>query len=320
MDERRRRFQRSRLAAAMLLLSGSLSVACQGADSRYPERWIYCGVNLQVDQSATDVIALIDRARKDGYTALVIADYKLQVLNRVTDNYYRNVEKVKAAAAKAGIELIPAVFSIGYSNGHLAHDPNLAEGLPVVDQPFVVRLQTEGAPTKGIAGKKAAGGGARHMEAVVDTRSSARLKNGNLEQVQGDRFVGFGFQDDPGVTTFADHNVVHGGRVSCRFEPAVKGPKRESPNVRLTQRVALRPHTAYRLSFWARTKGLGPVRRLPDAGPGHRPARPAAHFSGRVDRGQPGLEAGRCRLQQPGPEGSQPLCRDLGRGSRHALG
>src|SRR5262249_6756998 len=62
-----------------------------------------------------------------------------------------------------------------------------------------------------------------------------------------------------GVTTFADHKVVHGGRVSCRFEPGVKGPKRESPNVRLVQHLALRPTTAYRLSFWARTKDLGPV-------------------------------------------------------------
>ena len=46
---------------------------------------------------------------------------------------------MKAAAAKAKLELIPAVFSIGYSNGLLAHDPNLAEGLPVIDQPYVVK-------------------------------------------------------------------------------------------------------------------------------------------------------------------------------------
>ena len=33
-----------------------------------------------------------------------------------------------------------------------AHDPNLAEGLPVVDQPFVVRLQDDGAPSRGRRG------------------------------------------------------------------------------------------------------------------------------------------------------------------------
>jgi hypothetical protein len=252
--------RRSRLAAVLkLLLFAGFGVPAGAADPRYPERWVYCSTNLQVDQSAADVAALIERARQDGYTAMLLADYKLQVLHRVTDNYFRNVEKVKAAAAKAGIELVPAVFSIGYSNGHLSHDPNLAEGLPVIDQPFVVRLQTEGTPAKG-AGRRPGAGGSRHLEAVVDPRSSARLHNGDLEQVQGDRFAGFTFQDDPGVTTFADRQVAHDGRVSCRFEPGAKGPKRESPNVRLMQHVALRPYTPYRFTFWARTKDLGPVR------------------------------------------------------------
>ena len=77
---------------------------------------------------------------------------------------------------------------------------------------------------------------------------------------RGDRFSGLAFQDDPGISTFADRKVVHGGRVSCRFEPGAKGPKRESPNVRLVQHVALRPNTAYRFSCWAKTKDLGPVR------------------------------------------------------------
>ncbi|HYA36330.1 MAG TPA: hypothetical protein VEF03_11965, partial [Candidatus Binataceae bacterium] len=37
------------------------------------------------------------------------------------------------------IRIIPSVFRIGYSNGMLVHDPNLAEGVPVRDAPFVVR-------------------------------------------------------------------------------------------------------------------------------------------------------------------------------------
>ncbi len=118
--------------------------------------------NLQVDKSADEVIALIERAGRDGYTAILLSDYKLQILDRVIDRYFHNAERVKAAAAKANIELIPAVFSIGYSNGHLAHDPNLAEGLPVVDQPFVVR---------------------KDLEAVLTgNRGIAEYRNGNLEQ------------------------------------------------------------------------------------------------------------------------------------------
>ncbi len=62
------------------------------------------------------------------------------------------------------------------------------------------------------------------------------------------------------MTTHADRKVVHGGRVSCRLEPGVKSPKRESQNVRLMQHVALRPMTPYRFTCWAKTRDLGPVR------------------------------------------------------------
>jgi hypothetical protein len=206
------------------------------------------------------VIALIERGKRDGYTALLIADYKLQVLDRVPDFYFPNVERVKAAATRAGIELVPAVFSIGYSNGHLSHDPNLAEGMPVVDQPFVVRPQVGTTDLKGAVGSSPGRAGTRRLEAVIDDRASARLRNGGLEQGEGDRFAGFGFQDDPGVTTFVDRRVAHGGRASCRFEPGNQGPRRSSPNVRLMQRVALRPMTGYRLSCWVKTQGLGPTR------------------------------------------------------------
>ena len=53
------------------------------------------------------------------------------------------------------------------------------------------------------------------------------------KQTKGDQFGGFNWQDDPGVTTFADRSVRHQGRIACRLEPGkiVKG--KTSPNVRL---------------------------------------------------------------------------------------
>jgi hypothetical protein len=207
------------------------------ASPAYGERWVYCSANLQVDKSADDVIALIERASKGGYTGIVLADYKFQVLYRVPDWYFRNVERVKRAAARSGIELIPAVFSIGYSNGHLAQDPNLAEGLPVVDQPYRV--------TNGVA--------------ALASQPAAQLKNGGLEETKGDTFTGVSFQDDAGAATFADRSVYHDGRVACRFEPGATAQKRTSPNVRLAHTVKLRPRTAYRLSCWVKTRDLAPA-------------------------------------------------------------
>jgi hypothetical protein len=212
--------------------------AATGSSSpAYGDRWVYCSANLQVDKSADDVIALIERASRGGYTGVVLADCKFQVLYRVPDWYFRNVERVKRAAARSRIELIPAVFSIGYSNGHLAQDPNLAEGLPVVDQPYRVN--------NGVA--------------ALDSQPAVQLKNGGLEETTRDRFAGFSFQDDPGVATFADREVYHQGRVACRLEPGARVPGRSSPNVRLSQTVKLRPRTAYSLSCWVKTRELTPA-------------------------------------------------------------
>ncbi len=228
--------------------------------SPYGERWVYCSANLQVEKSANDVIELIQRASRDDYTGILLADYKLQILDRVPDYYFRNADRVKAAAAKAKIELIPSVFSIGYSNGHLSHDPNLAEGVPVIDQPYVVREPIAPAARKGdrTAGTKVLAR-VRQLEAAFDTRGTSQLRNGNLEQARDNRFDTFSYQDDPGITTFVDRRVVHGGRSSCRLEPGIKGAGRTAPNVRLVQHIKLRPNTPYRFSCWAKTRDLGPV-------------------------------------------------------------
>jgi hypothetical protein len=249
--------------AAFLLASCSVAISSSAAEiiaAPFSERWLYCSFNLQVDRSVDDLQALFDRAKRSGYTGILFADYKLQVLDRVMDNYFRNVAKVKSAAAAAGLELVPAVFSIGYSNGHLAHDTNLAEGLPVVDQPYLVKSSTDplrkkaGAPKPGSAQSRTS-----RLEAVLDSKPIAQIRNGGLEETSGDRFLNFSFQDDPGAGTFADRLVVHGGRVSCRLEPGTTDKRHTSPNVRLVQRVPVRPHTAYRFSCWVKTKDLAPT-------------------------------------------------------------
>ena len=50
------------------------------------------------------------------------------------------------------------------------------------------------------------------------TDPSASPQNGALEEVRGDTFSGFGYQDGPGRATFADREVKHGGKVACRMQ------------------------------------------------------------------------------------------------------
>jgi hypothetical protein len=199
---------------------------------RYERRWFYAMHNLQVEAEAERLVELITRAGRAGYNGVVIADYKLNILERVPEHYFRHVARVREAAAKAGVEIIPSLFPIGYSNGLLAHDPNLAEGMPVEGAPFVVR-----------------GGG---LAPMVDPQ--ARIENGGLEQTRGDVFEGFRFQDEPGRVTGADREVAHSGSVSCRITPA--GTDGSSENARLVCRVAVRPRGCYRFSAWVQTREL----------------------------------------------------------------
>jgi hypothetical protein len=216
----------------LVLLFATVARAADEAP-HYATRWFYSMYNLQVDKSADEVIALIDRAAKSGYNGIVLADYKLNVLDRVPDFYFKNVARVRTAAEKAHVEIVPAVFGIGYSNGLLAHDPNLAEGLPVEGATFVV---------------------GKNGEATLVPDRRTQVANGDLERTKGDVFAGFGFQDDPGRATVADHQVAHHGKVSCRIQDTNKTST--SGNSRLIQKVPVHPHRVYRFSCWARTREL----------------------------------------------------------------
>ena len=115
-----------------LLLSGS------SARSAGLERWIYCSQNLWVDKNIDNLEALFHRAAKAGYTHVLLSDSKFSKLGDMDARYFRNIERVKKLAVESNLELVPALFSIGYSNDLLWHDPNLIEALPVRDALFIV--------------------------------------------------------------------------------------------------------------------------------------------------------------------------------------
>lgn len=201
---------------------------------RFNERWVYASHNLLEDKNADEVVKLIDRASKSGYTGMVFNDYKLAILDRMPARYFKNVQRMRDAARAANLEIIPSVFPIGYSSGLLAHDPNLAEGLPVVDAPFVVK--------------------GREVVPIPDQQ--AKMLNGDLEEAKDNRFASFFLQDDPGKTTFVDREVVHHGNSSVRIQDSAEG---QSRNYRLAQRMKVRPHSCYRFSAWVKTRDLKPT-------------------------------------------------------------
>lgn len=104
-----------------------------------PELWLYYSANLWVEKNVDRLEEVWRRAAKAGYTKVLLADSKFAKLGDMDKRYFAAVERVKRLAAELKIEIVPALFHVGYSNSMLWHDPNLAEGLPVKDALFVVQ-------------------------------------------------------------------------------------------------------------------------------------------------------------------------------------
>jgi hypothetical protein len=126
-------------AATFPVLAALLVPVVLARAATEPALHLYLQTNLAVDKTVDDAERLLQRASKAGYSAVLLADFKFGKLGDMGPNYFRNIERFKRAAVDTKIEVIPAVFPIGYSEGLLYHDPNLAEALPVRDALFVVK-------------------------------------------------------------------------------------------------------------------------------------------------------------------------------------
>ena len=118
------------------------AVAGRAAAAEPMELWLYYSNNFQSNENNQKLEQIWRRAAKAGYTKILLTDSKfakLGDLGGMEKQYFGNVEKAKRLAGELKMELVPAVFDIGYSNNMLWHDPNLAEGLPVKDSLFVVK-------------------------------------------------------------------------------------------------------------------------------------------------------------------------------------
>src|ERR1043166_2466331 len=96
--------------------------------------------------------------------------------------YFRNIERVKKIAAELKLEIVPALFSIGYSNDLLWHDPNLIEAMPVRDALFVVQ----------------------HGQARVELEGATRLKGGDFSDLTQWDWKDAGVQPDHGTALIRD--------------------------------------------------------------------------------------------------------------------
>jgi hypothetical protein len=189
------------------------------------ELWYYHGVNLLPDASLDTAIQMLSTAKAAGYEKVVLADFKLGTIDIQSQTYWDHVTSYVQAAETAGIEIIPSLVPIGYSDALLCHDPNLIEGQPVKDCVFKVNGTT----------------------AQVEQDPVTVIANGDFENHSGDSFSGWNQMDGPGVSTFADTSVKHSGSSSMRFSNF-------SGNDRIRQDLTVKPWNCYAVSFWMKTE------------------------------------------------------------------
>lgn len=210
------------------------SVAPSGSAAAYPDRFVWVfGWNLGRDSHVEEIARVLKTASESGLNGAVLS-VGLDTLCKKPAEYFDRLAEVNRACDRYHLELIPSLFSVGYGGATLAHDRNLAEGLPVEDALFVVQ----------------------DREARLVADPEVHIENGGFEEFEGNRFKGFRFHDQPGEVSFADTTVKHDGRASLRLENFRANPHGHG---RVMQEIRVQPHRCYRLSVWVKTEGLRPA-------------------------------------------------------------
>jgi hypothetical protein len=203
------------------------------AQPDHHELWYYHSVNLLPDQNLAGAIDLVQEAAGYGYEKVVLADFKLGTIDIQSQTYWDHLASYCDAAKDAGIEVIPSLVPIGYSDAVLCHDPNLIEGQPVKDCVFQVSGDT----------------------GSVWQDPSIEILNGDFEDYTGDQFDHWNQMDGAGVATFVDTSVKHSGGASIRYENFTSNP---NGNDRIRQDIGVKPWNCYAISFWMKTDNCVP--------------------------------------------------------------
>jgi hypothetical protein len=198
------------------------------AAPRFADQFVWIsGWGLEKDSDVDEISKVLEAAGKNHFSSAVVS-FDFDTLSKKSPDFFRRLAAISRSSDVNGLELIPSIFSVGYGGGVLAHDPNLAEGLPVEDAPFLVQ-----------------GGEGRFAPT-----NPVQFKNGGFEDFDGNTFKGYEFHDQPGEVSFADMEVKHSGRASIRIENFTANPH---GNGRVMQTVQVQPHRCYRVSLWVKT-------------------------------------------------------------------
>ncbi len=219
-----------------LLICPTFALSDPGVELKH--RWVYIQTNLLVDKNVERTLEIIEQSARFGYNGIVIADSKFMRWDNLPERYAKNARKVRELCRSLGIDFIPCVFSIGYSNDLLSRDVNLAAGLPVVDAPFVVRDGN-----------------------LMPADDLIKIANASFEEYENNMPNGWGFVDQPGEISFIDTYVKYEGNASLRIQD-IGTHDPQHGHGRAHQKLSVRPFTYYHISVAVRTQDFEAVHQI----------------------------------------------------------
>jgi len=118
----------------------------------YPKRWVYVSSSLANDSDTDAVLRIVETAAAHGLNGMVLAG-TADRMDLERPEFFNRLRRVKELCDRKGVEIIPTGFNVGYGGALLAHERNLAEGLPVKGALFVADhakavFQPESAPVR----------------------------------------------------------------------------------------------------------------------------------------------------------------------------
>jgi len=157
-----------------------------------------------------------------------VADSKFTRWDDLPGKYVANCARLRKACTDRKMFLAACVCGMGYSNGELSRDPNLAAGLPVRDAVFIVR------------------------DGVLAPADAIAAVNGDFERYSGNKPAGWSFIDEPGKISFVDTRVVHHGKASLRMQDVARTDPQHG-HARACQSLAVQPFHYYHVRAWVKT-------------------------------------------------------------------
>lgn len=194
----------------------------------YPKRWIYSAHNLRGANAMTELEKIAANMKSYRMNGIQQNDWKYNALDEQPNFYFDSVARFRKMCKDNQLEIIPGVCSIGWSNGLLFNNPNLAEGMPSESKFIVEQNQCR----------------------QVDD-SPIVFPNASFENINSsNKFTGFSWYDENVASQ--DLTVSHSGKASA------KCTNFDGSNSRFNKTFVVKQNHGYVFSAWCKSENLNP--------------------------------------------------------------